>query len=453
MDGIEAFVDHVTGTEMSALPTSTIHAVKQFLLDTFGVGVAGSAGPWVAELMRAQARSLDGHQARAWVDGRNLSAAGAAMCNGYLIHNSEFDCVHERAVVHTMTVPVACAMAIAERERDVSGEDLIVALALGVDVACGLGIACRDGLRFFRPAVAGAMGAIATLGKLLGFDRDQMRSAFGIVHAQLGGTMQAHTEGSALLAMQIGFNARNVVMAADMAAAGLPGTTNVLEGDFGYFSLFEGSYDLREVLDDLGRSWRIEEVAYKPFPSGRATHGVIDGCLRLQREHGFHADAVRHVRACVPSLVNHLVGRPIHGAMSVNYARLCLPYAAASALLHDGLSVRDFTASALGESERLALGARVEVRVDDNPDPNALAPVVVAIGLEDGRVLETEVATVYGNPANPMSREAALRKLEDNWAFANPPLPLAKMHALIDAIDSLESNGDVGGLVDHLVEP
>ena len=32
--------------------------------------------------------------------------------------------------------------------------------------------------------------------------------------------MQAHTEGSSLLAMQMGFNARNAVVACDLAAQG-----------------------------------------------------------------------------------------------------------------------------------------------------------------------------------------------------------------------------------------
>ena len=34
------------------------------------------------------------------------------------------------------------------------------------------------------------------------------------------------------------------------------------------------------VLRDLGKVWRISEVAHKPFPCGRATHGVLDGVLR-----------------------------------------------------------------------------------------------------------------------------------------------------------------------------
>src|SRR6185295_3150418 len=176
-------------------------------------------------------------ETRVWGNGKRLPAPAAAMCNAYQVHNSEFDCVHEEAVVHAMTVVLPVAIAGAERRRGVSGPDLITAVTLGVDVAAGLGVAATTGLRFFRPATAGAFGGTAALGKLMGFDRATMINAFSIAYGQCSGTMQAHSEGSTLLAMQVGFNARNAVVACDLAARGFEGPKNVLEGPFGYFTL------------------------------------------------------------------------------------------------------------------------------------------------------------------------------------------------------------------------
>jgi len=124
------------------------------------------------------------------------------------------------------------------------------------------------------------------------------------------GTMQAHTEGSILLSLQIGFNARNALVACDIAARGVPSIENVLEGAFGYYRIFEGDYDVGAILSALGRVWRITEVSHKPFPCGRATHGIVDGLLELQRRIEFAASDVGRVTAAGPSLVHHLVGRP-----------------------------------------------------------------------------------------------------------------------------------------------
>ena len=98
--------------------------------------------------------------ARVCVGGARLPAASAALCNAYQLHNSEYDCIHERAVVHPLAVLLPAVLAHAERAGGVSGRDLLSAVVLGVDVAAGLGVAARSGLRFFRPAIAGAFRGI-----------------------------------------------------------------------------------------------------------------------------------------------------------------------------------------------------------------------------------------------------------------------------------------------------
>src|SRR3546814_15159188 len=95
-------------------------------------------------------------------------------------------------------------------------------------------------LRFFRPAVGGGFGAVAAVGAAVGLDRERLLTAFGLYYAQAGGTMQAHTEGSPLLAMQVGFNARNAVPAVGLADAGVPGLRGTPAGRFGDLNLMEG---------------------------------------------------------------------------------------------------------------------------------------------------------------------------------------------------------------------
>ena len=42
MDAIAAFADHVVATRFQALPAEAVRAAKIFILDTLGVGIAGS---------------------------------------------------------------------------------------------------------------------------------------------------------------------------------------------------------------------------------------------------------------------------------------------------------------------------------------------------------------------------------------------------------------------------
>jgi aconitate decarboxylase len=448
MDAISTFADHVVAIRFRDLPEDAVRAAKVFVLDTLGVGLAGSTGPMARELAVASAAWGQGAEARIWGMGISRPAPAAAMCNAYQAHNSEFDCVHEEAVVHAMTVVLPVAIAGAERAKKLDGAELIAAVVVGVDVAAGLGVAATVGLRFFRPATAGAFGATAALGKLMGLDPPAMINAFSIAYGQLSGTMQAHTEGSPLLAMQMGFAARNAIVACDLAARGFDGPKNVLEGPFGYFKLFEPEGAPARALQDLGRRWFVAELAHKPFPSGRATHGIVEACLALRREHRLDPDAIARVTAQVPPLVRHLVGRPPREEMNANYARLCAAYVAACALRRDGVRIEDFTPAAYRDAPTQALARSVSVEVRDAGNPNALTPVEVEIALRDGSRHAKLIETVYGNPKKPLSRADHLAKFRTNCAAAAHPVPPANVERLIERVDRLEEVADVTALVD-----
>ncbi len=450
MDAVEDLCRHVAETTLADMPAAARQATKTFLLDNLGVAAVGSAAPFVEELVRTQAMWGGGDDARLWVHGNRVPAPTAALINAYQVHNSEYDCVHEGAVVHPLAVLLSATLAVAEREGGVGGADLMLALAVGVNVAAGMGVAAKSPLRFFRPATAGAFGACAAIGKLRGFDAETTRQAMSAVYGQLCGTMQAHTEGSLMLALQVAFNARNAVVATDLAAAGLDGPRNLLEGPFGYFKLIEADYDWAPVAAALGQTWRITEVAHKPFPSGRATHGILEILLRMREQHDLAAADVASVRALVPPLVQHLIGRPAKAGMTANYARLSGSYVGARALLSGTVDVPDFRDDAMSDAENLALADRIEVIAVDNPDPNALVPITVELKTSDGRAFTETVDTVYGSPAKPMTREAHLTKFRRNLANAVRPVSPESGERLIELVDDLENVEDATVLVELL---
>ena len=448
-DAIERLADHVVETNFSDIPDKAVQSAKTYILDTIGVGLAGSTGPYVPELLRTYALS-SAPAVTSSVLGQNakLNPPDAALVNGFQIHNSEFDCVHEEAVIHTMTVLLAVIFADADRRGDISGRDLLRAAVLGVDVACNLGVACTSGLQFFRPATAGAFAAVAAVGSARGYNKEELIRAFSLAYVQLSGTMQAHTEGSSLLALQIGFNARNALIACDLAENGLPGLQGVLEGRFGYFGLIEAQGDIRSVLSTLGKNWRINEVAHKPFPSGRATHGIVDAIQELQGSNTINVDQIESVRAMVPSLTHHLVGRPIHDAMEISYARLNGQYAAAIMLQKNFIDIDDFTIEAIRNKSSLDLARKISIEIDGNPDPNALSPVEVEIKMENGEKFFKRIDTVYGNPNKPLTRDAHLAKFRRNWKAAAISLSVEKGEELINNIDCLEEVEDIRSLID-----
>ena len=438
---VDKIVAHVEMVAEHGVPEAVRAAAKTFIADTLAVGVAGRLTPWRGEIVDMLAGIGGAPEATVFGGGEQLPLTHAAMLNAYQIHGQEFDCVHERAVVHPVTAALPVLLGWAEREGGVSGARLIRAVAVAVDVAATFGLCSRAPMRFFRPANAGGFGATVGLAMLAGLNGKTLSDAIGIYYGQCAGTMQAHTEGTPQLAMQMGFAARSAVTAVELARRGMPGPRAPITGEFGYFELFDGEADLAP-FDELGERWRIAEVSHKPFPSGRATHGGIDGLQRLMKEDRVTADQIAACRFHVPPLTAQLVGRPTVEGMTAGFARLSLPYVGAVCLRRGNVELGDFTAAALADADTLRLARRLTVVEDDNPDPNALLPQQVEVDLAEGRTVAIPVSSVLGSPERPLSPEAAHAKFTACWASA-PDLPAEQGEALWDAVLGLEALDDV----------
>jgi aconitate decarboxylase len=446
----ERFARHVLATRYEDLSDDAILQAKTFILDTIGVGIAGSSAAGADELFAASAGWGDGADACVWGRRSRVPAATAAFLNGFQAHCQEFDCVHEKAVLHPMATLLPATLAYAERAGGVCGRALIVAVAVGIDVAAGLGVAAREGLKFFRPATSGGFGATAAVARLAGFDSDTLCNALGIQYGQTSGTMQAHVEGSVVLPMQVGFNGRAAVQSCDLAAAGLTGPRDVFEGEFGYMRLYEGSWDLQPTWDRLGKTWLVSELSHKPYPAGRATHGGIEGIMMLREQRPFTAADVAAVNVIGPPLIKRLCGRPDIASPNANYARLCMAFIGAKVLLHGTIDLAHYRGAALTDPATHALAGRIVMESDGNPDPNAMAPQEVVVTLKDATVLRWHCAVMLANPARRLGREQHLAKFRRCLEFAREPLRPGAGDTLIDLVDRLERLADVRALTEPL---
>ena len=441
------FAEHALGTRFADLPPVAVERAKVFVLDSLGVGIAGSSVEGGAELLQAAAGWGDPPPSSpavpVWGRGLRLSAPAAVFLNAWQMHNQEYDGLHEGAVVHAMASVLPAALAAAELAGGATGAELIAAVAVGVDIAAGLGLASRSGFRFFRPATAGGFGATAAAARLLGLDRAALRRAFAWQLAQASGTMQSHVEGSPILPTQVAFNARAALQSCLLAPLPFAGAEAVFEGDYGYLRLFEGEFELEPVLEGLGRDWRIAAFSHKPYPAGRATHGGIEGASALQRQHGFTAAQVDGIEIAAPPLILRLVGRPPRVGMGASYARLCMAFAVAKVLLNGKLDLADFRGDALADPATHALAARVTLTNDGNPDPNALAPQRVVVRLRDGTEHRWCCAAMLAHPSRPLTHEQHLAKFHRCLDFAAAAMMPDTAARLIQAVDRLESVEDV----------
>ncbi len=440
----EAFADHALGLQWDRMPPGAQGAVKTFLLDSLGVGIAGATAPLTTQVRQVASDWAGSGPAHVWGKGfLRTTAANAAFINGFQIHCQEFDCVHEAAVVHPMATILAALMATTEALGRVPGAELGAAIAASVDVAAGLGLAARTPLKFFRPATAGIFGATLGCARLRGFTRVQALNALGYALSFASGTMQAHTEGKPALPVQIANAARGAVMACDLADSGMEAAQDSLEGPFGYLSLFEDDVDVAPVVASIGKVFRITEVSHKPFPTGRAAQG---GIVLAQEAYssGIRPEQIASVTLTAPPLIRRLVGRPAKDAMTASYARLCFQYSGALALSGSRVGLMDFTTEALAREDVAALARMIDVVEDGQTAPAAFTPQRLALRLKSGETREFSTAMLFGSPADPLTATQNETKFRECMAFGfNEPKTEAGA-AIIAAIADLEHVEDAG---------
>lgn len=445
MDPRSQILDHVAGVQYFDIPSEVKDAARVFLTDTVGVGLAGSTANGADELVAASQQWGRGDIP---VIGRKLTAPRevAALLNGFFIHNLEWDCVHEPAVVHALSVITAVCLAEAASNPAITGEEFVTAVTLGVDIAAGLGVATDAPLRFFRPATNGCIGAALAAARLRGLPRDRFDDVLGLAYSQVSGTMQAHVEGSVTLPLQVAIAARAAVTAVDMAQMGLTAPHDVLDGPFGYFKLIEDGGAAARVAARLGNVWAIAELSHKPYPSGRASHAVLEFVLRSRAPHGFSLKDVTAIKAQVTPLIHRLIARPYKADMSAAYARLCLPYLC-------GLAVRDGVISPnagdeinLRDPELAQFALKVEITRNEIEDPNAMSPQAAQIHLADGTILDEPIPSIYGSPAFPMMREDYLEKFERAATFAYDVPPETAVAQARDFLMNIDKQQSVAAL-------
>ncbi|MEP0391837.1 MAG: MmgE/PrpD family protein [Erythrobacter sp.] len=438
-------VDLILGASLADMDPRALVDAKKFLADSMVVGVGGVSNRASGKVFAAARKWDAGSKGRCGVLGRpgaQLSPHSAAVVNGFQIHCLEWDALHEPSVVIALCTPVAAILSEGQVGK-AKLDDCLFALTVAVEVAVLFGAAAKGHPRFFRPSAAGLMGAAVAVGLLRGFDRNEMTQLLGLAYSQVSGTMQAHWEGSEALPMQIGIAARAALTAADLAQAGLGGPVDIIDGKFGYFNLIEAGGEVEPHLQKFGDPWKISEVAHKPFPAGRATQATLTAIMDMEEKAAFPMDDVAAITAYVPPLILLLVGRPYMPDMEAAYARLCLSCIAPMMIRQGRIDPTLFTERHFSVPEALLDAQKVNVVLNDNPDPNALGPQRIVLELKDGRVFEQDVIVPFGSPDRPLSREDEIAKAKLSFTAARFACDESSMFAVFDASDETTSFAEI----------
>src|SRR5215467_7283349 len=280
-DAARPLAQHVCRTRYADLPASAIEAACRDILDTFGCMLGGSGSPGINELCMVIGRWGGLEESRVLLRGLRLPAPQAALLNASMGHALDFDDTLDTGdSIHPGVSVLASVLATADSLGGVSGRDLLLAVALGLDVSCRIALACTRDRGWHRTAAMGVFGATTAAGKLIGLTPEQMLAAFGIAYSHAAGNRQCILDGALTKRMQAGQASSAGVFSAVLAQTGFTGASNIFNGRFGFLELYQpNGHDASLLLGDLGTVFCGEALSYKPYPCGRPLHAAIDAAL------------------------------------------------------------------------------------------------------------------------------------------------------------------------------
>ncbi|AJG22130.1 MmgE/PrpD family protein [Cupriavidus basilensis] len=407
-----ALASWIANVRNDDLPLEVREAVGLLSLDTFGAGLTGHDEPWskaIADWAAEGSQVPRVKGARAWgSQSVTYRAADAALVNGAAAHAYELDDFHN-AKVHLGAVVLPAVFALAE-EHHVAPGRVETAIAVGYETMIRCSLALQPALARMKgwhmTAVCAPLGAAAASAVMLGLDAQRTAWALGLAGTQSGGLFAFACDGSDSKRFHPGRGAHAGVMAAELAARGLTGPGKLFETeDGGWLKAFSDDPRPDEILNGLGREWRMPRTNFKPYACCGSAHSHVDCALQLREEWSRQGK----IKVGMPTVVDVQCGYRYEPGSVLN-AQMSGRYSLAVALIDGQVLPAQFGDKRLSDPEVVALANAMEIVRD--PQLDALYPASfcgwVELESRDGKRVRAEQTNPSGSAEN-LARPAAIR--------------------------------------------
>ncbi|MFC5747880.1 MmgE/PrpD family protein [Actinomadura rugatobispora] len=409
---IGALTERAMELRAAPMPSAAADAAELALVDWLGVTLGGSTGVPARALLTGLG-PLSG--ASRLAGGGTAPPPLAALVNGTAAHTLELDDIYAPGLFHPGAPIIAAALAVADQVR-ASGETLLRAVVTGYEVGCR--VATDLGPAHYKhwhtTGTAGSVGAAAAAAEVLGADEDVFAHALALAATMASGLQQTFRSDAMGKPLHAGNAAHAGVVAVALAAGGVTGAADALEGEAGLGAASGAPSRWETCRAPLGSPPAINAVTVKPYPCCGHTFAVIDAVLEL-RAKGLTADDVDRLDVATYSTALAVAG--IARPRTAAERRFSIPHLASLALLDGAV-----TAAAI-ESDRKAADLRAlaeAVRLEADPVfeerfPSRRGARVTAV-TRSGKRMTAEVPDRSGSPQNPLPYERVKQKFLDTAA-------------------------------------
>lgn len=452
MDTERRLIEYVCRTAFSDVPEPAMKVSRNQLLAVLGTTIAGASAEG-CETVAGLAKELGGREeASILIHGGKVPAEKAAFVNGVMARALDF-CDALAPGAHIGSAAIPAALAAAELTGGCSGADFLAAVAVGTEVGVRLNLEESQYDGFDPTGVCVPFASTAAAAKVLRLSEKETWNALALAFNKCGGSFQANVDGALAVRVIEGWVAETGVTCARLAQRGITGPANFLEGIYGYFHLFgRDRLSADKVLSELGRTFALEKLVFKKYPSCGLTQGSTDVILSLMNEHSLDPDDVERIEVTVPPYTYKLVGQPFQvGSNPKVNAQFSICYCVANALLHGSSKLGHFEELSIRDPGVLALAAKIVVISDPAMEARGHTPLDMRVLTKSGKEYLKKMDIAPGFPGNALTAKDHLERFRDCIGFAAKPLPKENIDGILDAVEHLDTVSDIRSLIPLLM--
>lgn len=444
----------VTQARLDEIPPETLELVRLVLLGVLGTTIAGATAEGCGTVIEG-IRDLGGKpEASILVHGHKVPAQSAAFANAVMARSLDFEDSMAPGA-HAGAAVVAAALAAAEITGGVTGADFLAAVAVGMELAIRMNLGEPEYDGFDPTGVCVPFGSTAAAARLLGLSEEQTLNALALAFCRCGGSFQANVDGALAVRMIQGWVAETGITCARLAARGITGPRNFLDGVYGYFHLFgRDRVGPEKVLPGLGAEYHLDRLTFKKYPSCGGTQSTTELVLDLVEQHHLEPAELEHMEIRIVPYLFRLVGHPFEFGDSprVN-AQFSARYCAASALLRTSATLAHFEPATIGDPAVLELVEKIDVIADAGLDARGHTAAEVRMKTKGGEEYVGAMDAAPGTPGNPLTKAEHVQRFWDCLAFAgNPIFGAERGEQIVEMVERLEAMEDVRPLVAALTD-
>lgn len=421
------------------LPEDLVERTKQCLLDWFAVTVPGAQEELTDILVREALE--DGAKGQVSLVGRQekVLPSTATLINGAASHALDYDDVNFSMGGHPTVTVVPALLALGEQIK-ASGRLFIESFVAGYETSGRVGRLVSPShyqKGFHVTGTVGSFSATAAAGRMLGLSDKQLAVAFGIAATQAAGLKSNF--GTMCKPLHAGTASEHGLRAARLAAKGFTARGDSLECDQGFASSQSDHLNTDAALGEPPQGWHLRNNLFKYHAACYLTHAPIECAKEIRLKSNFPPERVKKILLRIDAGADKVCNIP-HPTTGLE-AKFSLRQTVAMALNGvDTAALESFNDAITQEPRMKALRDKVAIEFKPNWE-HSLAEM--AIQLDDGTTIEASHDSGIPWADVEKQRKAIETKFE---SLVSPVLGAAGTRRLADAIERIDSMGDVGEL-------